>query len=320
MENVRLKKKVMLCAVLLLLLAGVFALYCRVTAGNRLLNPLLKYKEFHELQLQPFKDKVEALILSYKKEGIIDEAAIYFRGLSDGIWFGVNEREKFVPASLLKVPLMITYFKLAGDDPGILHKKIRHTVKEEFRERNIKSAENTKPKEYLSIEELIRIMIVESDNNAAGELLAGLDPDLVARTYRELGIDIDDSQNISLKSYVGIFRVLYNASYLNKQMSERALEYLTKTSFKEGFVSSLPANIVVAHKFAERSFEDTGLRQLHEVGIIYHKQNPYLLGIMTRGRDFSKLSRAIRDISALTYQEVDRQYTSLRNEAFQINE
>jgi beta-lactamase class A len=111
---------------------------------------------------------------------------------------------------------------------------------------------------------------------------------------------------MNIKEYVSLFRVLFNVSYLNKEASEKALELLTRVEFKDGLPAGLPANIVVAHKFGERIVN--GLSQLHDCGIVYYPSHPYLICIMTRGADFTQLSKHIQEISKITYDEMKEMY------------
>jgi hypothetical protein len=47
--------------------------------------------------------------------------------------------------------------------------------------------------------------------------------------------------------------------------------------------------------------------QLHECGIVYFPDHPYLLGIMTRGKDYDVMLTTIRGLSRLIYNEVRQQ-------------
>ena len=51
---------------------------------------------------------------------------------------------------------------------------------------------------------------------------------------------------------------------------------------------------------------DATTRQLHETGIIYVDNAPYLLTIMTKGYAIDKLPRVIADITAMTYAEISK--------------
>lgn len=49
---------------------------------------------------------------------------IYVRNLNNGPWFGINENEKYSPASMMKVPILITFLKWIEQDSSVLDKKI----------------------------------------------------------------------------------------------------------------------------------------------------------------------------------------------------
>jgi len=309
---------------LFFLLCGLSLLYLGVEPAlaekDSLINPLRKYVKFREIR--SFRDKVETLIDRKKEEGLAKEVAVYFRCLSDGIWFGIKERDKFAPASLMKVPVMIAYFKEAENDPKILEKKIQYEDLTDTADLFVKPKSMLKPGQYYTADKLIKAMIVDSDNNAFLILTKNIDTATLAGTYINMGIlqtFREEGDFISLKATVGMFRVLYNASYLNEKMSEKALRYLSAVSYKGGIPAGLPKDVVVAHKFGERIRPEENTKQIHDVGIIYYGDSPYLLGIMTRGDDFRKLENVIRDISALVYHEVDNQYKTRDGKIYPIN-
>jgi len=74
--------------------------------------------------------------------------------------------------------------------------------------------------------------------------------------------------------------------------------------YKEGLVGGLPEGIKVAHKFGERAYEESGVKQFHDCGIIYYPNKPYLLCVMTRGDDFNTLQGIVRQVSQTVYQTV----------------
>jgi len=153
-------------------------------------------------------------------------------------------------------------------------------------------------------------MIAYSDNEAKNLLFLNLREDILDQVCADLNIAILDFRTkedfISIKDYASFFRILYNASYLNRKMSEKALEILTEVDFNEGLLAGLPRGIKVAHKFGERENAVTGVAQLHECGIIYYKRSPYLLGVMTRGKNLNNLKDILRDISKMVYEHKEK--------------
>ena len=108
---------------------------------------------------------------------------------------------------------------------------------------------------------------------------------------------------ISPAMYARFLRILYNSTYLSRDLSEKALELLSSTDFRSGLVGGIPSDINVAHKFGQYSDgTSTDPIELHDCGIIYFPKNPYLLCIMTRGTtDLSVLETVIKKISSSVY-------------------
>jgi beta-lactamase class A len=99
-------------------------------SGYRFINPLLECENAsfeNRANLAELQNKLEERINEGKNKSEVRQVSVYFRDLNNGPWFGINENEKFSPASLIKVPVMIAYFKLAETNPEILDKQITVT-------------------------------------------------------------------------------------------------------------------------------------------------------------------------------------------------
>ena len=102
------------------------------------------------------------------------------------------------------------------------------------------------------------------------------------------------------------FRILFNASFLSREMSEKALQLLTMQDYPQGLAAGVPQGVEIAAKYGENvRGPNNEIKQLHEFGIVYHPAHPYIIGIMTRGHDFGVQSGIIREISRMIYAEVD---------------
>lgn len=286
--------------------------------GYQYISPLLECESDGDAEenteLKPFKHKIEEYIAVEEKNKLVQSVSVYFRDLNNGPWFAIGETENFAPASLLKVPLMMAVLKDAETDLKILGKKIKNDDPIDYSsDQNVKPAAKLEYGKTYSMNELLYRMIVYSDNNAFRLVEKNANTEAVKKTYHELGITspyIAEQDNfMTIHAYASFFRILFNASFLNREMSEKALSYLTKVEFKNGLIAGVPANITVAHKFGERGFTSmNSLRQLHDCGIIYYPGHPYLLCIMTRGNSFRHLDDGIKNISHIVYKEIDRQH------------
>lgn len=251
------------------------------------------------------EDEVTAFVESEKKAGHISEAAVYYRDLNNGPWFGVHEDLVFYPASLLKIPLAMWFYWVADSDPAILDEEIQFVGPPGVSIVNFKPTKSIQIGETYTIEELIQYMLQESDNDAAHILNEFAGQTKTQRVYADLGVT-DESGNtqyqIDVRTYSAFFRVLYNATYLGRALSEHMLKLMSTASFREGIVAGVPAGTVVSHKFGEKILNEQGTEfQLHDCGIVYAPKSPYILCIMTQGTDIPRLTEFISAVSKKVY-------------------
>jgi len=281
--------------------------------GFRLTSPLLECdveNQFASQELVPFRSAIERVINDILKNKEATHISLYFRDLSNGPWIGINEDEEFTPSSLLKVPLMMAYYKRAQEDPDTMAKEFRYEGGLLNPEESQTPVTLKEGKSY-TVGDLINRMIIFSDNAAAHLLYDNIDPKLFAEPYKALALEPPYDQignfRIPVRKYSGFFRLLYNSSFLNPEVSERALDLLTKTQFPYGLEAGVPKELSIAHKYGERSYDDGRENQLHDCGIIYYPNYPYVLCVMTKGSDIQKLARIITLLSKTVYTEVNTQ-------------
>jgi beta-lactamase class A len=284
--------------------------------GWKYVNPLLECEQaenvIEDTELMPFKKRVDKFIQDNLRKKWGDEVSVYFRELNDGLAFTIGKTEQFYPASLLKVPEMMSILKKAEAEPSFLQKKIAYNKPEMKSEQNTDVAEPLVFGRSYTVEEMIKRMIEYSDNISSLLLEDVLTPRDLRRVYEDLGIpdpyDLNDQSGyvLSTETYSSFFRILFNASYLRKTSSEKALEYLASTDYKKGLVAGVPPGTTVAHKFGLRKVN--GIKQLHDCGIVYYPGHPYLLCIMTSGPVPEYLDTTIGEISRFIYEEIDHQH------------
>ena len=294
-------------------------------AGWEFINPLLECEQMlsadEAVELKPIRHIVEDFVSRSLDKRWANKVRVYFRELNNGPWFAVGDPDEFHPASLLKVPLMMAVLKQAERDPSLLQKRIALDGPEL---RTILNPVNM-PLQFgrsYSVDELLHQMIVQSDNVATYLLGNTVDITVLSRTYSDLGLAnpysrmsdsavvmAASSYEISLRSYSTFFRILFNATYLSREMSEKALRLLSKTDFKTGLVAGLPPAIKVAHKWGiHLSGTHQEIKQLHDCGIVYYPEHPYLLCVMTSGPSLEYLDDAISAVSRIVYQSIDEQH------------
>ncbi|MFH2019578.1 MAG: serine hydrolase [bacterium] len=284
-------------------------------AGYHYINPLLECENTsnieHNTQLTSLKKSLIKQIDDIYSAGKITRIALYFRDLNNGPWFGINENDQFTPASLLKTPMMIAYLKTAEENSSLLSEHLLYDPTDNPPESPNPAISPLIVNTPYTIEELLTRMIAYSDNNAFNLLTLHMPYEQIEQVHLDLGLTVPSESTpddfISVQQYAGLFRVLFNASYLNRPMSEKALSILATASYHDGLVAGVDDNIEIAHKYGFRH-GNNGIDQLHDCGIIYYPNHPYLLCIMTKGHEFPSLATAIKDLSYSVYQNIKTLY------------
>lgn len=273
------------------------------------INPLLYIDNSNEIYkyLDPLNDSLNKHVRDQISKNEVERVSVYFRDLNTGSWTGVKPDDKFVPASMLKVLIMMTYLKILEDDPNILNKKVVYTVDPNERQ-NYPPTNFLENGKYYSVSELIGQSIIQSDNFANTALRLPIE-NKVLELFKILRLPqpLTESANfMSPRDVSIIFRSMYSSTYLSDSYSEQALELLTQTRFDKGIRQGVDSNIKVAHKFGEHTIyfvksEQPPKYQLHDCGIVYYPKKPYFICVMTEGKKLSDLEKAISDISATTF-------------------
>ena len=280
----------------------------------RFIDPLIGFRvgdknEFGEYKV--LENNLRSQIALLVKQKKIHSASVYFRDLRSGHWTGVNEQELYSPASLYKVALMMAILKKSESEASFLDEMIMFK----------KSLDPEKPdyqpleigKNY-SVRELLTRLVTLSDNDAKDMLRDRVGIESVSSVFTDLRLaepalqEIGDS--MSAQTYSRFFRTLYNATYLSRNLSEYALDLLSRVDFKSGIINGLPSEartLTVAHKFGYRILPDPldGVtKELHDCGIVYIPKRPYFICVMTKGWEPTDLYETIQMFSRTVYEEV----------------
>ncbi len=279
--------------------------------GFKFIKPLMFVDEECESdQLNDVKQKLIAIIEKYKAIGDLNIASIYLREYGHNEWITVNESEKYDPGSLFKVPVLMTILKMNELNPGFLNKKITYSnAIDSGKKLYFPPSKTIKLGQSYTIKELLTYMMQYSDNNATILLENNMDSKILQKLFSDIGLTVPNLYakefKFTTKEYSYFMRAIYNAGYLNVEDSEYAGVLLNQCDFKDGIVKGLPSTIKVAHKFGEAGNQDE--MQLHESAIVYLNNKPYLLTIMTKGKDIKKLAQIIAELSQATYTEMASQ-------------
>lgn len=216
-----------------------------------------------------------------------DALSIYYEQINSGSNISVNKELKLFPASLSKLVQAILIVKKV--EGGVLSWNQRLDTKPEDISADSGELYKTIGDRSLTVEELLRELLVNSDNTAQNTfkhyLMAEDYIDFQYATglqdlYNELGF-------ISAKEYTRLLRVLYTSSFLNPENSEKILEYMTQATFRNYLSQGIPSGVKFAHKYGENKTQHI----FADSGIVYVPKRPYMITVMIRGNDSSEETR-----------------------------
>ncbi len=268
--------------------------------------------------IAPSKGTIELkdYIQQAKKEGKAEKIYVYVEDLQTGESVGVNEDRAVFAASLRKVATLLSFLKTAETNKSIiLEQEIIFTqkVKDSISKVTEGNEEYPPLKNHLvvgkkyKVNTLLERMILYSDNDA-GALLIQAFPEINAASENlVISLEIGKPHNanfFSVKNTTKMFSMLYNRSYLNEEMSEKALKLLIDSEYKKGLVAGIPGEVKVAHKYGNFTYNSpTGNKAvISDCGLVF-SENPYTICVVASGvdMDISKPEEVIKDISAIIY-------------------
>lgn len=258
----------------------------------------------------PLKGQVDEYVGKMKANGDLENASVYIKDFSNDNWMTYNTETSYHPGSLFKVITMISFFRMAEAQPSLLTKEVQYSKETEAAAlpQTFRSKEIVPGSKY-TVKELIYYMIVHNDNNATLLLHKYIDKGVFTKVFSDLGLKRpasvpDLAYELSVKEYSRFVSVLYEGGYLSLPASESAISLLCESDFAHGITSQLPHELTVAHKFGEAG--EPGKTELHESAIVYLHDQPYLITIMTMGKDPQKLAAIMGELSKMAYDHMQK--------------
>jgi len=254
------------------------------------------------------KTQISNYLQEEKNTGQLTYASVYVKNLANNDWFVINPSQGYHPGSLCKVPVMLTYLRMADSNSKLLDWTINYE-KDPMRYPPINyKADTIALGHSYNVRQLLHHMVSESDNRATNLLETFMDKKEFDRCLTDFGLKpisfSDTSYRFNVVDYSLFLKAIYNVTYLSIPESEYAAKLLSESSYNDGLVKLLPPGIKVARKFGEWS--DDINNELHESGIVYLEGSPYLITVMTRGRSWDKQKEVTNQISKMVYDEMSK--------------
>ena len=237
------------------------------------------------------KATTESLINSKITAG--SSIGFFLQDIQTGAWLGVNEKEGFTPASLLKIPIAMAIMKQVDRKETMLTDIIELTEEDLDKEAGDLYKKGAGAK--LTYWEAIKIMILTSDNTAKNALKRQISDAEINAIFTHVGIPnpylTQNSPLVTPRGYIRIFKSLYFATFISPELSDQLLDLATDTQTENLISAGVPPEIQISHKYGERP------DGLADCGIIYETKNPYMLCIMTQNIEIGSAKKLINSLS-----------------------
>ncbi len=225
----------------------------------------------------------------------------YFEYLPSGTSIGANDKKEVRLASLSKVPLAMSIFKKV--ELGKMSLDDTLVIKKEHLDDKFGTLWKKGEGSRLTILEFVEHALQESDNTAYNVLFDALTSKEVNEVYDGLDIPVIQEGNqilASPKNYSSIFRSLYLSSFLTEESSNRILDILSHTAFRDKIPAGIPEEVKIAHKIGVFQEQDLHENTFIDCGIVYVPNRPYILCLFVQDTE-EKVLEHMSIISKMVY-------------------
>jgi len=234
---------------------------------------------------------------------------IFVKDLKTGKEWELNPDEKFRSASLIKVPIAVSVMEKVKAGELTLDKEIKISRQNRISGSGTLRWENDGTP--VSVADILRHMITESDNTATRMMINEIGMDELSRMFRELGLKTTNitpdgmsltSKKIKNDNYTtpremaGLLERIYRRQLIDRTSSEYLLALLKRTKSHNRLKKGLPDGWELGHK--------TGLLRssCHDAGIVFSPRGDYLIVVMTgEVPNYSVAKSFITSVGKLTY-------------------
>jgi len=204
----------------------------------------------------------------------------------------------FPSASLVKVPIMLACFY--ADEKKKINLKDTLILKSAQKVSGSGILKEMPEGTSLTVEELVDLMITQSDNTACNILIDLLGFDYINNFFQSLGLkDTNLSRRMmefdvrkkGIENYTTAqdmafcLEIIYHNKFLSSKISRQSLSLLKKQEVNDRIPAKLPPSVVVAHK--------TGLERkiCHDAGIMFMPQGDFLICVLTKNAKSTKVAK-----------------------------
>jgi beta-lactamase class A len=246
-------------------------------------------KETRDAAVAAFKQKTERLT------GVYGLSVVR---LSNGYSYGVNDKEEFTAASLMKLPVMAALF--AESEKGNVDLDSKYTLQATDKVGGSGSLYG-KPVGYeITYRNILALMGKQSDNTAfriARNKLGDATINDYIKRYGMTHTSLDENTTTP-QDIAQFYEGLWTNNIISKRHRDELLDNLTDTIYEAWLAAGIPTGTKIAHKFGRET------HVINDAGIVFAKE-PFVIVVMSKGivdqegdTVFPELGRSIFEIES----------------------
>jgi beta-lactamase class A len=244
-----------------------------------------------------------------KTSAFYGETGIFIKDMWTQKTIKINSCKLFPSASLVKVPIMAAVFQ--AEKEGLLNFENEIILRRRHKVWARKGLYRKRCGSKFTVMDLVKRMIITSDNTATNMLVEELGFDYLNGKFIEFGIyDTNLQRGVmelklrkkGIENYTTaedmafLLEKIYKKELVSKEASAKMLDILKDQRVNDRIPYLLPDDLDIAHKTG--SLKDT----ISDVGIVFTKKGDFIICILTlNGRNWRSAKRFIRDVANYTY-------------------
>ncbi|TCS93890.1 serine hydrolase [Hazenella coriacea] len=251
-------------------------------------------------------------------EKAVGQWGIWIEDLADQQTWTVNEDQTFYAASVIKVPIMVAVYQQAWKGQFSLEEKIPLTKEMQVGGSGV--LQHLSVGTLLSIQDLITLMIIQSDNTATNLLIQLVGKKTIQQVMKDLGMEQSAFYNplmivpveregvnlITAADVAACYRKIAKGEAVSYHHSLQMIHVLKNQQIQDCFPSQLPApeeDLIGLPPLWELAHK-TGMinRVLHDTGILYLRDRAFLLVALSADCSYEEARQQLGELARIVWE------------------
>lgn len=245
-------------------------------------------------------ETIRTNILS-KLQELPGDVGFYYKNLCTSEEIEYNADQTYIPASVIKLPVLMAIYMMAAQNEADLTEKI--LIKDSQKMPSCGALNSFTFEPEIDIKTLCGLMITISDNTATNVLISHYKIEKLNQVFEQIGLNqtrvnrlLFDSEaskkgiqnSATAREIAMLLEKLHQDKFVNEEISKQIKEILLRQQINHKLKEMLPPGTKAAHKTGEDDYIT------NDVGIVYAKQ-PFIISVFSNNTKIHEVNNFIRN-------------------------